>query len=58
MNKSCITVCVLSIKCFIFFYSGGHHGYHNYHGYKYLGFRIRHRRFSYLGKGKLRKVSM
>ncbi|CAG2224235.1 unnamed protein product [Mytilus edulis] len=30
--------------------AGGHHGYHNYHGYKYLGFRIRHRRFSYLGK--------
>ncbi|VDI26162.1 Hypothetical predicted protein [Mytilus galloprovincialis] len=29
---------------------GGGHGYTNYHGYKYLGFRIRHRRFSYLGK--------
>ncbi|VDI65604.1 Hypothetical predicted protein, partial [Mytilus galloprovincialis] len=30
--------------------AGGGHGYTNYHGYKYLGFRIRHRRFSYLGK--------
>nr|ALA16016.1 YGH-rich protein-1 [Mytilus coruscus] len=29
----------------------GGHGYHsNYHGYKFLGFKIRHRRFSYLGK--------
>ncbi|XP_071159506.1 uncharacterized protein [Mytilus edulis] len=38
------------LKDHLFVALGGHHGYHNYHGYKYLGFRIRHRRFSYLGK--------